>query len=399
MLLQAFLGVITVMALGLAAAVLEQKRAHEAVRTGEARLRALERAQAEETLRAGELALAEAQALARVGSWSRDVSRDTVACSDEFFRVCGLTPGRSLERAAFVSTAHPEDRARLAGAIERSCSTGEAFAFDHRVLRPDGSACWVHSRGQVVLDRDGTPLRILGTTQDITERRSAEAGRSQFIANAAHELRTPLTAIVGLAEIVANFSGKLTLEQLEEYCQLIHQQGDRARRLITGLLDLSRMEQGLLHLDLRPVALASVVRRATDAIPLTDGRFIRMEVDDSLYARADAARLEEVLVNLLRNACLYGGPHVILEAFVAGDRAVLAVNDDGEGVPEDLLPHLFEPFTRGKASAQTEGSGLGLAIARGTVEAMGGSLGHEPGQPRGSRFVIRLERSLEGEAR
>ena len=231
------------------------------------------------------------------------------------------------------------------------------------------------------------------------EREQAEQGRIHFIANAAHELRTPLTAMVGLAEIVGGFRQNLTVEQLEEYCQMIRHQGERARRLITGLLDLSRMEQGLLHLDLRPVALETVIRRATDAVPLPDGRSIGMEIaDDSLCARADAARLEEVLVNLLRNACLYGGRQVTLSAFASGDQAVLAVSDDGEGVPEELIPHLFEPFTRGKAAARTEGSGLGLAIARGTVEAMGGSLGHEPGQPCGARFVIRLARSMDGEA-
>jgi PAS domain S-box-containing protein len=385
LLLQSFLGVLTVMALGLAAAVLEQKR--------------WQRAQADEALRAGEVALAEAQALARVGSWSRDVSRDSVACSEEFFRICGLPLGRALDSATFLATAHPQDRGRLAEALERAGVAGEAFAFDHRVRRPDGGECWVHSRGQVVWDGDGRPLRVLGTTQDITERRGAETARSQFIANAAHELRTPLTAIVGLAEIVGGFGRNLTVEQLEDYCQLIRHQGDRVKRLITGLLDLSRMEQGLLPLELRPVALASVARRATDAVPLPDGRCIRVEVDDSLYARADASRLEAVLVNLLRNASLYGGPQVTLEAFASGDGVLLAVSDDGDGVPEDLVPHLFQPFMRGKTATQVEGSGLGLAIARGTVEAMGGSLGHEPVQPRGSRFVIRLARSVEGEAR
>ena len=399
LLLQVFLGVITIMALGLAAAVLEQERAHAAAHAGEANLRVRDRAQSEEALRAGELALAEAQALARVGSWSRDVSGDAVVCSEEFFRICGLPPGRSLTSAAFLSTAHPEDRGRLAEALEGSGTTGEAFAFDHRVRRPDGSDCWVHSRGRVAWDGEGKPLRVFGTTQDVTERRGAEAARSQFIANAAHELRTPLTAIVGLAEIVSGFGRNLAVEQLEDYCQLIRHQGDRVKRLITGLLNLSRMEQGLLHLDLRPVALASVVRRATDAVPLPDGRCLRMEVDDALFVRADASRLEEVLVNLLRNACLYGGPQVTLEASASGDRALLAVSDDGDGVPEELVPHLFEPFMRGKAATQIEGSGLGLAIARGTVEAMGGSLGHEPGQPRGSRFIIRLARSVEGEAR
>lgn len=389
LLLQAFLGVITVMAMALAAAVLEQRRAHEDLRTGEAQMRLLERRQAEEALRAGELALGEAQALAHVGSWSWDATRDAVA-SDELFRICGLEPKPSVERQVFLDRLHPEDRNRVVETVRRSWPTGEAFALDHRVVRPDGSLRWVHSRGQVVLGNDG-PLRILGTVQDITERRHVEEGKSQFIANAAHELRTPLTTMIGMAEIVAGFRKSLTLEQLEDYCRMIQQQGERARRLITGLLDLSQMEQGLMRLDLQPVDLASAVRRALDAVPFPDGRQVRVDVPEALMVVADSNRLEEALVNLLRNAWLYGGASVTLQASASGSRAVLTVADDGAGVPDVLAPHLFEPFTRGKDSAQKEGTGLGLAIARGMVEAMGGTIEYEAGVPRGAQFVIRLE--------
>lgn len=391
LLLQACLGVIAMVALVLAAAVQEQRREHEAVRAAEEELRLLERQTAEEKLRMGEAQLAEAQALAHVGSWNWDVSSDEVAWSDELFHIFGLEPqGRRIGYRDFLEAVHPDDRPLVDAAVVSAFESGEPFVFEHRAVRPDGTVRWLQARGQVVME-GGRPVRMFGTGQDVTDQRAAEKAKSDFVANAAHELRTPLTAICGVAEILGGYRSRLAPGQIDEYCAILQEQTDRARRLITSLLDLSRLEQGLMQVDLRPIPLRDAARRALGAAAPPPGTDVALDVAEGLSVLADSTLLERILVNLLTNAYRYGGAAVGIAAGPAGGgRVRLAVHDDGEGVPEALLPSLFTPFARGPGARAGDGVGLGLAIVRGLAEAQEGSVAYEPGRPRGARFVLEL---------
>jgi signal transduction histidine kinase len=198
---------------------------------------------------------------------------------------------------------------------------------------------------------------------------------------------------VALADLLGGFRASLNEEQFSEHCRLLEEQGIRLRRLISSLLDLSRIEQGLDGLERRPVRVAWIARRALDAAPPPSGASVRLAVPEELSVVADGLRLEQVLVNLLTNAWRYGGSAVTLEARAAAEDVLLVVGDDGEGVATELLPHLFEPFARGPGARTADGCGLGLAITRGIVQALGGAVWYEPVSPRGSRFVVRLPRA------
>jgi PAS domain S-box-containing protein len=373
LLLQGYTVVTALMVLSLAAAVAEQESTHRMVHDRDAQ------------------ALSEAQAVAHIGSWSWDIPSDTVTWSDELFRIMGLPASTKISYETFLSTLHPGDRARVDEVVRRSFASGDPFVFDHRIVRPDGLERWVHARGRVVMGAQG-PVRMVGTGQDVTEqRRTAEAGRA-FLANAAHELRTPLTSIMGLIDLVAGVGRTAGLPLLDEYCDMLRKQGVRARRLISGLLDVSRMEQGLLEINMQCVPVLEAVRRSADAVAQAAERPLQVDVPDSLAVQADPLRLEEALVNLLQNAYVHGGSSVGVAAVANGDDVHLEVWDDGAGVPADLLPHLFEPFARGLEARNVEGSGLGLTIVRGLVQAQGGRAWYEPRQPRGARFLISLGR-------
>jgi PAS domain S-box-containing protein len=368
------------MAMALSGAVAEQEQEHRLVRERAAH------------------ALSEAQALAHIGSWSWDIGHDVVTWSDEMYRIHGLAPqSLPISYDTFLSAVHPLDRALVDETVRRSFATGQPFAMDHRVVRPDGSERWLHGRGSVQMGEQG-PLRMVGTGQDITERRRTEEAGRAFLANAAHELRTPLTSVMGLADLIAAVGRGLNSTQLDEYCEMLRRQGVRARRLITGLLDVSRMEQGLLEVHLERLRLLDAVRRASDAVPRAQGPPPEIDVPEELAVQADSLRIDEVLVNLLQNAYAYGGPRVGVIARERGDEVWLEVWDDGEGVADELLPHLFNPFARGRAAREVEGAGLGLAIVRGLMQALGGRVWYEPRQPSGARFVISLRRHAGGSA-
>lgn len=265
-------------------------------------------------------------------------------------------------------------------------------------LRKDGE--------EITVELTLTPLRsdrlpgpyAMAIIRDVTQRKRAEeerrqldAERAQFIANAAHELRTPLTVIHGLVSLLAERRRDLTDQKLEELFDSLKWAGSRVNILIANLLDLSQIEHGTPQIELKPVLLGEAVGRALEMSPPPPEVAMEADVPEGLAVMADPTRLDQILVNLLTNAYRYGGRAVRIEASSDEDGVLLSVSDDGDGVPEDLVPQLFEPFTRGAAAQAHAGSGLGLAIIRRLVEMFGAEIWYESNKPKGARFSLRLQ--------
>lgn len=236
----------------------------------------------------------------------------------------------------------------------------------------------------------GTQLgRVVERTRLEEGLRALDRARAEFVANAAHELRTPLTTIMGLIEILTKSRRPLTDEQRSESMRLLKRQGERVGGLLTNLLDYSRVEAGSAEIDLVPIDVDTAVAKALEAAPPPNDVDVHRDVGGAGSVMADEVRLEQVLVNLLTNAYRYGGPHVKITARSNGG-CVLEVADDGAGIAPGLLPHIFEPFTRGEATQSITGSGLGLAIVKRLVESFGGTIDCESGPGNGTTFRLTL---------
>ena len=172
--LDTFLAVVAATGLVLAAVVTE--RAHAEVALGDANSGLDARVQERTAdLTEERMALAEAQRVAGLGSWEWDIIADEVSWSEELYRLYGLDPaGFEASYEGFVARVHPEDRPMVEAAVAAAYTTGKPFDFEHRLVWPDGTVRWVHGSGQVVTDASGTPVRMRGTAQDITNRRQAE---------------------------------------------------------------------------------------------------------------------------------------------------------------------------------------------------------------------------------
>ncbi|MDQ4126125.1 MAG: hybrid sensor histidine kinase/response regulator [Actinomycetota bacterium] len=227
----------------------------------------------------------------------------------------------------------------------------------------------------------------------VNQLRQMDRARSEFIAHAAHELRTPLTTIAGMSAIIEERRHDLGEERFEKMLESVLSQSRRAGELAKALLDLSQVESGDLNLDVRPTDVETIVRGAVQASPGADQVEVSVDPHGGLDALVDPARLEQIVVNLVSNAGRYG-KRVWVSAQRRGDRILVSVEDDGPGVPDELVPHLFEPFVRGPA-ARGEGTGLGLSIARRLVEALGGTIVYEPREPTGARFGVWLPAATE----
>jgi len=264
---------------------------------------------------------------------------------------------------------------------------------DHELfgLRRDGVEFPVDIQVSTVPTKDGRlPVAVI---RDVTERRRLEHLRDDFVANAAHELRTPLTTLAGLGETLSRSFDVMERADIEEAFAAMARQGERARVLIANLLDLSNIEGGRTDFAIVNVELLPLVERVLEAAPPPDDKAVAIAVPSGIAVRADPDRLAQVVTNLLVNAYRYGGQQIRIHAPQEGSQVVLAVTDDGAGIERDLVPKLFEPFTRGKAASVVRGSGIGLALCRRIVEGMDGQIRYEQIVPRGSSFRVSLRRA------
>ena len=204
-----------------------------------------------------------------------------------------------------------------------------------------------------------------------------------FVAIASHELRTPATAVYGVLATLVERGDTLSPEVREQLLRTGYEQGERLRRLLEELLDLSRLDAAAITVDPRPIVLRSVLEDiAGKSIP--PGAALALDVPPDLAVVADPLVIDRVVSNLLINAVRYGREPYLLEAEHRDRYLRVSVEDSGHGVPDELVPRLFERFARG---GEASGSGLGLAIARGYARAHGGDLVYTP-RDRGARFEL-----------
>jgi PAS domain S-box-containing protein len=237
---------------------------------------------------------------------------------------------------------------------------------------------------------------------DARERaQAALRAKDEFLATLSHELRTPLNAVLGWARILR--TQRLGEKEMARAIETIERNAGAQVRLIDDLLDMSRILSGKLRLDLRPIDLAGVVSTTVDVVVPSaslKGIALRLRLAEGLPPFVgDPERLQQVIWNLLSNAIKFtaagGTVDVVLESTDHG--VELRVHDSGQGIPPDFLPHVFERFRQGDASASRRhgGLGLGLALVRELVELHGGTVVAESaGVGQGATFSVRLPRHL-----
>lgn len=229
------------------------------------------------------------------------------------------------------------------------------------------------------------------------EREQLDRLKDEFVLTASHELRSPLTSVQGFAELLMLEKDSLTPRQVETV-EIILDNCRHLVRLLNDLLDLARSDAGRLAVKLRPTELPPLIDEVVRTLRAqTEGsaQTLNEEIEPGIPPiSAEPDRIRQILVNLVTNAHEYSpeGATIGVTARVVGDEVEVSVSDDGPGIPENQLEHIFERFVRGDAglTQRVGGTGLGLAISKSLVELHGGTIEAESTPGRGSTFRFRL---------
>ncbi|WP_437300562.1 ATP-binding protein [Sorangium sp. So ce426] len=314
--------------------------------------------------------------------------------------------GRSLDEElgdGWLDAVHPDDRPLVASACAESIETHEPFTLECQMLRRDGESRWVVTQGAPRFGAAGTFLGFVGSSLDITERKrvedalaDADRRKDEFLAMLGHELRNPMAPICVAVELLRRRSRG---GPPDKHVEVIARQTRTLMRLVDDLLDVSRITRRKIELRKERIDVKAAVARAVESTrePIEARRHqIRLALPAAaVHVLGDAVRLEQILVNLLTNACKYTDPggHIGVTVAQRGDQVELRVRDDGIGIAREVLPHVFDLFHQADRSLDRApgGLGIGLTIVRDLVALHGGSIeATSPGPGQGSEFIVRL---------
>ena len=281
--------------------------------------------------------------------------------------------------------------------LTRALSAGETVRAEEIVISvPDGRSVTTLINATPIISDTGVIETVVVTLQDLTPLEEIERQRAEFLAMVSHELRAPLTSIKGSTAALLRTPSTLDAAETQQFLRIIDSQTDHILDLIGELLDVARIDAGVLSVAPEPSDTAVLVDRAVGVFQSGGGRSnVRIDLPPDLpQAMADRRRIEQVLTNLLTNSARHSpeSSTIRVSAALEGVHVAISVADDGVGVSPERLPYLFRRFFRAEGDQQDGvGAGLGLAVCKGIVEAHGGRIWAESDGPGlGARFTFTI---------
>ena len=341
-----------------------------------------------------------------------DGRMQSIYVSPQIEAVMGITPQRFIEEPeVWLDLMDPEDRERCEPAYLAAIGARRSWVDEYRIRKPDGRSAWIHDETTFLTNAEGEPTFLLGVLYDVTERKRAEEAlrgserrereaaerlraldemKNTFLAAVSHELRSPLTSILGLS-LTLERTTELPPEDRRDLITRLSANARKLDRLLKDLLDIDRLNRGIVAPQLRRCDVGALVTGTIESLDAAGGRVL---VDaEPVELDLDAAKVERIVENLVTNAIRHvsaeGTIWVRVEAFEGG--ALLIVEDDGPGVPEELRTTIFEPFRQGPiAATHSPGTGIGLSLVGRFAELHSGRAWVEDRPGGGASFRVFL---------
>ncbi|MEI7452278.1 MAG: PAS domain-containing sensor histidine kinase [Candidatus Falkowbacteria bacterium] len=342
----------------------------------------------EEQLRENNYILNEAQKITNIGSYVLDIRGDVWTSSETLDKIFGIDDSYEHSTATWVNLVYPDDREMMANYFSNEV-LGKGKFFDKMYRINKGGGTWVYGRGRLEFDKDGKPIKMIGTIQDITEQRQTEIRlmaldklKDDFLSTTTHELKSPLVPIKAQAQLLlAGDYGKLTRNQ-KSAVEMIYK-NEEALRVLTGdIFDITKIRSSKLKLILEKSSVEKIVASAINSeknIALEKQiTILLLPVPVVPLIQIDVPRITQVLNNLLENAIKFSPENskVTVEIKKGKNDVVVMVCDNGIGIAPANINKLFIPFSQidSDISRKYRGTGLGLAICKGIVEAHKGKI-------------------------
>jgi signal transduction histidine kinase len=265
----------------------------------------------------------------------------------------------------------------------------------------DGTIRWLSATKAPIRNQAGDVTGLVGITRDITHDKLREHLKEQFVATISHELRTPVTSIMGSIALVASGAAGPLPEPAVRLLEIARTNSQRLVRLINDILDLGKVESGMMPFDLEPIDVRPLVEQEIAAIQSFAAPYnVTVRLDphaSSGMVFADPGRLSQAVSNLLSNAVRFSPPggEVVVGIEIRFGTIRISVRDNGPGIPEAFKHRIFDKYEQAnwKEARRMGGTGLGLYIVKQIVDRLKGDVGYEPAPDGGSIFYVTLPMS------
>jgi PAS domain S-box-containing protein len=361
--------------------------------------------------------LAHAQSIARLGSWDWDINNEEWSCSDEIYNLLSIPNGTTANmQKIFLSSIHPDDQPTVYKLSQDALKNGGTINIEHRLITADNKLRYVHSIGEVTLNKDGVPVWFSGTMQDITERKKAELELQKlnedlekravelkttneelerFAYVASHDLQEPLRMVSSFLALLQKRIDSDLDETSKKYIHFATDGAERMKKLIQDLLQFSRIgtsKTDLQRVDLNEIML-NVLQTFEDSIK--ENHAI-IKTGNLPVITGNKTQLTQLFQNLVGNALKYRtSENPVIEVSCKDNKQtwLFTIKDNGIGIDKRFFDKIFIIFQRLHNKNDYSGTGIGLAICKKIVERHGGSIWVKSAPGEGSCFYFTLKKS------
>lgn len=357
------------------------------------------------------------------GIFDWDIKTNKVFFSKQYYKMLGYDrEGGEEPFEEFEKLVHPKDLKRVVKNVTLYLDgEKEEFEEDFRMRLRSGRWMWIKSKGKAIFDKNGKPIRMVGTHTDITamiqkqkklakqkeEAEKSSQAKGDFLAHMSHEIRTPLTAISGISEILNKQKDTFNKKQ-QSLLSTLSTSTSSLKELINDILDFSKIENGGVELEMKIFAIEQIFEETISMMALkANEKHIGFKVDyddiRGVDVYGDSTRIRQVLMNLVGNAIKFTdqGEVTIVARIEEGDESKdvlrVDVSDTGIGIAEADFDIVFERFKQADSSVSRKygGTGLGLPISKSLANLMGGEITLESEEGKGSTFTLHLPLKVE----
>jgi PAS domain S-box-containing protein len=333
---------------------------------------------------------------ASLGTWRTDWGTDNLIASDIARNIHAIPLHQELAFDACLNMVVPEHRERVFEAIQQAVLTKGRFSEDYQIQPLDNSKKkWLNTTGKVELNENGEVTGVIGTILDITESKEDSQRKDDFIGMVSHELKTPLTSLSGYTQLLQMHARKNEDTFAKDRLTKVSAQVKRMNTLITGFLNVSRLEAGKIHLNKLPFNLNELLQETLEDVgSSTSSHQLILEPTADLTITADRDKIGSVVYNLISNAIKYSpkAQQVWIATRHENGFAIVSIRDEGMGIKPEDQQKLFDRYYRveGDQMKNIAGFGIGLYLSAEIVRRHGGEIGVDSQLNQGSTFYFKL---------